>query len=110
MQVTEQSDDLKGRPKVFIGRDRYQDFMREVSTIEGPACSPGTAAAELAVSRQYISKLVKTGKLTAVIYKQSANAKRADFVYIPVSEVREYAKKHGRGQPEDFAEETEEFG
>ena len=106
----EQDDEIKERPRVFMGRDRYQAFMMEVATIEGAACSPGKAAAELRCSRQFIHKLVKQGKLRAWIYYDTPGAKRADYVYIPFVDIADYAKKHGRGQPEDFQEIGDDFG
>ena len=110
MAIEPEDNRVTGGAKVFIGRDRFQEFMRQVSDIEGAACSPGKAASELGVSRQYIAKLVKQGKLRAWIYYDKPGQKRADYVYIPFRDIQDFAKKHGRGQPEDFQETTDVFG
>lgn len=88
---------------VYIGRQRFNEYLDTIRQVEGGTLSPGGAASMLRCSRQFIHKLLKQGKLEAWLYYEEGH-KRPDYGEIAVRDLEAYAAKYGRGEPEEFSQ------
>lgn len=93
-------DELKVR--VFVGRERFRDYLEAVQAVEGGTISPGGAAQRLHCSRQFVHKLCSRGRLRAWMFYEAGHD-RADYVEIAAVDVEAYAEKYGKGEPAEFA-------
>lgn len=78
----------------FVGPQEYDAFWEFVRGLDWRWVSPGAICGVIGCTRQYVAKLVKAGRLRAVVYRKAPGSP-AVYMFLSREEAEEYVRLRG---------------